>query len=309
MAKPAVNFLKFYGIFVLLANKIQEEKKLLTIWNFWENPGRREEFFPQEAVRKYWCFSNSLEPTHSSPNLQLKNNYIESGNCLCSSSICNKINWKYMCKCPSYSQAYSVDQPKSVHCVKTTGSTTISFFFWKRGFFDPIFPKRVVCIAILLFSSRTWEEEWSLVTMQSWRQLALAGCMQQAWQPLCLILTSSQRGERRTALMWFSVTFQSVRSLTHPPTSVFRAQWLISLFLVLRAHWFSAPGEKKTSTVSIEGSVETASRPPFKAAVVVAGSCFILTPTWLIIRDACRHVFRMLQLASARKIDRTVMAG
>ena len=86
-----------------------------------------------------------------------------------------------------------------------------------------------------------------------------------------------------------------------------RAQWLISLFLVLRAHWFSAPGEKKkTSTVSIEGSLETASRPPFKAAVVVAGSCFIFTPTWLIIRDACRHVFRMLQLASARQIDRSV---
>ena len=37
--------------------------------------------------------------------------------------------------------------------------------------------------------------------------------------------------------------------------------------------------KKKTSTVSIEGSAETASRPPFKAAVVVAGSCFIFTPT------------------------------
>ena len=32
--------------------------------------------------------------------------------------------------------------------------------------------------------------------------------------------------------------------------------------------------------------METASRPPFKAAVVVAGGCFIFTPTWLIIRDA-----------------------
>ena len=48
---------------------------------------------------------------------------------------------------------------------------------------------------------------------------------------------------------------------------------------------------------------------PFKAAVVVAGGCFHFAPTWLIIRDACRHVFRMLQLASARKIDRTVMAS
>ena len=47
---------------------------------------------------------------------------------------------------------------------------------------------------------------------------------------------------------------------------------------------------------------------PFKASVV-AGGCFIFTPTWLIIRDACGHVLRMLQLASARKIDRTVMAG
>ena len=54
-------------------------------------------------------------------------------------------------------------------------------------------------------------------------------------------------------------------SVSHPP----------------RALIFSArrKKKKKTSTVSIEGSVETASHPPFKAAVVVAGGCFIFTPT------------------------------
>ena len=86
-----------------------------------------------------------------------------------------------------------------------------------------------------------------------------------------------------------------------------RAQWLISLFLVLHAHWFSAPGVKKqTSTVSIEGFVETASRPPFKfkAAAVVS---FSRRRDWS--SEMHRHVFRMLQLASTRKIDRTVMAG
>ena len=89
-----------------------------------------------------------------------------------------------------------------------------------------------------------------------------------------------------------------------------RAQWLISLFLVLRAHWFSAPGEKKQNKHCLNRGVRG---DRFPSALQSGGCCswrlFHFAPTWLIIRDACRHVFRMLQLASARKIDRTVMAG
>ena len=44
-----------------------------------------------------------------------------------------------------------------------------------------------------------------------------------------------------------------------------------------RALIFSAKRKKKTSTVSMEGFVETASRPPFKAAVVVAGPVAVVS--------------------------------
>ena len=87
-----------------------------------------------------------------------------------------------------------------------------------------------------------------------------------------------------------------------------RAQWLISLFLVLRAHWFSASGDKKKQALSQWRGLwrPVPARPSATVVVAAAGGCFIFTPTWLIIRDACRHIFRMLQLSSARKIDRTV---